>query len=386
MHVAIVSQDPYPYIRVEREVYLLLNNGFKVSFIGRVGGECSVFSGKYEDFQCIEYGFNNLALNLIEPYLTREAVRLKRVLDHVKPDVVLAINPLIGVIVDKTNYPLVVDDLECFYEKVKYYPLFGLKNMSVLKRIKYFLGTIRRKWIYRVRKIEVELARKHPLILVSGNAKKYYVERFNLDPGNIYVIPNYPVEREFNGINDIIVRDKPIFGYIGVDIPYSTPYRDMSIAVDVLCSIVEKYGGEVYMTGVNYSYKCFKGHRYPTLRDIYHLFQMVDYGLLTHTPNPIHRLVTMNKAYHYAVVGSIPVVTWSYQAVIEDFHGQPIVIVNGFDKDGFRRELYRVFTDLVNMDREERFRKRRTIMDYTRRNLVMDKYSGVLVEALNKAS
>lgn len=384
-HVVIISQDPYPDPRVEREIYTLIKYNFKVTFIGRIKKQpCLVLGRKFDDFDCIDMKFDRLTFSLLEPSLSRTIKKVRHMLNNIKSDVVIAINPIAGYIADRIGVPLVIDNHEYFYMEVKYQPLFGTATMHPLRKPIYTLGTLRRKWIYRVKLIEAELALKHPMIFTNHYIKQDFKKRFNVDGSNLFVLKNYPSKLEVEGIGNIIVGDKITFGYIGFDLPTQLSYRDLSATVEVLCDFTKLYDFKVLVAGVNHNYLCFQGVGWLDMHELYKLFTSIDFGLVTWTPHPIHVFFNPNKPYQYAIVGSVPIVTGTLKSVVEDLPKDAIVI-RAEDRDTFKKELKMMLEKLLTLDVEERRNLREKIMEYARRKLIWENQENILLESIKKA-
>lgn len=384
-HIAIVSQDPYPDMRVEREIYTLLKHGFKVTFIGKVmGRQCLVFDRSFSNFNCINIEFNWSAYLLLEPGLSRTVRRIKQVLNDVRPDVVIAINPIAGYIVDKLEVPLVIDNHEYFYMLVLSNPLFGTPSMNVLRRLRYMLGTLRRRWIYRVRFMEAELASKHPMIFTNNKAKRDFAERTGLSENNLFVLKNFPSKPEVEDVGGFTVSDDVVFGYIGVDLPTQLTIRDLSTTVEVLCKFAKTYNFKVLVAGIDYDYSCFHGVGWLKRRELYEMLNLVDFGLITWDPHPLHKFFNPNKPYQYAIVGSIPIVTSTLESVIEDLPREAVIIY-GTDKTTFKNALENAVKDLLTLDKDERRQLRRKVMEYARKTLVWENQEKILLDSIKKA-
>jgi len=79
---------------VERKVYSLLKYGFRVAFISKVmERRCLVFDRSFSDLNCIDVEIDRSVYLLLESGLSRTMKRVKYVLDNVRPDMVIAINP-----------------------------------------------------------------------------------------------------------------------------------------------------------------------------------------------------------------------------------------------------------------------------------------------------
>ena len=385
-HIAIVSQDPYPDPRVEREAFTLIKHGYKVTFIGKINKQpCLILGEKSHNFNCVNVEFHRLAYSLLEPGLSKTVNKVQRVLNSIKPDIVIAVNPIAGYVVDKLGIPLVIDNHEYFYMLIKCYPLFGTKVMSLSKRLIYLLGTLRRRWLYRIKLIEADLASKHPMIFTNSYAKKDFSKRFNINENNLFILKNYPSRTEAREIHEIAVNNKITFGYIGLDLPARSRCRDLSITAEVLCDLSKQYDFRVLVAGINHKQLCFQGIGWLDMHSLYKLFSTIDFGLATWTPHPLHQFFNPNKPYQYAIVGSVPIVTSTLKSIVDDMPRDAIVI-RAYDKDTFRDELRSVFEELLALNADERIRLRERIMQYARRKLVWENQEHVLLDSIKNAS
>ncbi|RLG83518.1 MAG: hypothetical protein DRO40_04305 [Thermoprotei archaeon] len=384
-HVAIVSQDPYPDLRVEREIHTLLKHGFKVTFIGKVKEKpCLVFDRSFSNFNCVDVEFDWSTYLLLEPGLSRTVKRIKHVLNDVRPEVVVAINPIAGYVMDKLEVPLVIDDHEYYYMLVLSNPIFGTPSMHILRRLRYMLGALRRRWIYRVRFIEAELASKHPMIFTNNNAKQDFAEKTGISENNLFVLKNYPSKLEVKDIGGFRVSDEVVFGYIGADLPTQLTIRDLTTTVEVLYKLAKMHSFKVLVAGINYNYSCFQGVGWLKRRELYEMLSLVDFGLATWEPHPLHKFFNPNKTYQYAIVGSVPIVTGTLESVIEDLPREAIII-HGTDKTTFKNALENVVRDLLALDKDERKELRRRVMEHARKVLVWENQEGALLDSIKKA-
>ena len=384
-HIAIVSQDPYPDPRVEKEIYTLIKHGFDVTFIGKVREQpCLVFRRRIDNFRCVNVEFDRFTYSLLEPSLSKTLKRVQRVISDIKPEVVIAINPVAGYIVDKLGIPLLIDNHEYFYMQVKCNPLLGTKAMRLLKRVTYALGTLRRRWIYRVKLIEAKLASRHPMIFTNRYAKQDFMKRFNLNESDLFVLKNYPSRLEVGGMEDIKTSNEVKFGYIGFDLPTQSYHRDLSVAAEVLCSLAKSRNFKVFVAGVDYNYLCFQGVGWLNRYELYNFLSHIDFGLVTWAPHPLHEFFNPNKPYQYAIAGSVPVVTSTLKSVTEDL-SKDAIIVQATDRKMFRDALRKTFEELLELSIEKREDLRERVMDYAKRRLIWENQEHTLLASIKKA-
>ena len=279
---------------------------------------------------------------------------------------------------------MAIDNREYFYHKVKYNPLFGLEGMTLLRRFKYTMGTIRRRWIYRVRIIEAKLAERHPMIFPSLEAKQDFCSRFDINDSEVFVLKNYPSITEIRDIKTIKVRKNVSFIYVGKDLPSRTPYRNLNTTVNVLCSLANKYKVEVLVAGINYDVACFHGIGWLSLNELYEMLTSVDYGLVSWDPHYIHWYFSPVKAYQYAVSGCVPVITDTLKSLVKDMRNLAIV-VRANDKNSFKMELKRTLEELIMLNRDDRISLREKVMHIARMKLIWENQEMELIECIKKA-
>lgn len=186
----ILESDFPPDVRVENEARYLKSKGYTVSIL------CSSFNKKFSEYEEIEgikvyrvyqdkitYKFSALSL-LIPTYFRFWRKAIESFLQTHKIDVIhLHDLPLIKVVNNiskKYNLPYVADFHENRPEIMKYYA-----------HTQTFLGKLlisNKSW-QKYQKQYSKLADK--LILVTPEAKEYYVKEYDVTENRVYVVPNY---------------------------------------------------------------------------------------------------------------------------------------------------------------------------------------------------
>jgi len=383
--IVIVSLERYPDIRIEREIYTLIKYGYEVILLSDIKDyECVVFKRKTSSLRCIKFKPDTLTYNLIEPWFTKTVLKVEKTLKILRPDIVLAINPVAGSIIKNTGYPMVIDNREYYYHKIRYTPL-NIPSGGFCERVKYFVGSIRRKWIYWVKKLEAQLAEEHPMIFPSQEAAMDFAHRFHISLRHVYSLKNYPTLFEIQWTEEIKNKDWILFGYIGQDIVTKTPYRNLSITIETLCNMIKKSRTKVIVAGLDYSYKCFKGIGYLSLDNLYRLLSFVDFGIASWNPHKIHWYFSPNKVYQYAIAGTIPIIVSTLKSVLKDLKDVAMTI-EACTNDSFRRNLKLLLGRILNMKMDEIIDRREKTMYLSRNKFIWDNQEINLLNSIKYAS
>lgn len=389
LRVAVLSFDGLPDPRVEREMDTLLRLGNEVLFIGPLkGGYCRIFGKEVNGLKCIHPHISKRAVaNFIEPLVSKYAKKIKSIIYSYKADIVLAINIPSAYIGSKIDLPLIIDNHEYFYLMVKYYPLFGLPNMSLRRRITYTLGNLRRRWVYQVRKIEAKLAGQYPMIFTNSFALNDFSKRFSISKSKLYVLKNYPSRHEIrdnynqvNNVEDSRLHVIYISAHAELDANGFIPFRDISLTIKTLCEHAYK-NIEALLIGTKENIDCFKGVGWLDTPEILRLLRIGDIGIASWYPHPLHHYVNPNKPYFYAVNGGIPIVSESLSSVIEDMPWNPYIVKTDYFKDNLRN----IINELISMHPDERIDISSKIAINARHNLLWEQQEYVLLEAISKA-
>ena len=388
MRVAIVSFDAIPDTRIEREIWTLTRRGFEVVYLGaRKKGYCSIFGKQSPRLTCIELKGvrRSLAVNIVEPFASRYAAKLRRLLSNLRPDVVLAINPSAGYLASKTGFPVVVDDREYFYIQTRYAsPRAYTRLHGLAKGARFAAGSLWRRLLYRVAKVEAWLAKKHPVILTTHQSVEDFSKRFGVNPARLFVLKNYPSQPE---LGDTIVRTpRPRVVYVGATALHDAlgviPFRDISWSIPPICKIlVAGRGFEALLAGTEENVSCFRGLGWvpaPKLREVAGAGSI---GLMTWRPSPIHRFFSPNKPYTYAASGSIPLLVSSLESVVEDMPWNPYIV----RKEDYENSLVEILEKIAAKEFGELVEEGEKIAERARRELVWERQEEVLLDALRKA-
>lgn len=214
--MALEKEFP-PDGRVENEIQQLINYGHSVDMVCLTKKETHVdnyMGGKLYKFHFTKFMYKISALALDLPvYFNFWCRNIEKVLKTERYDVLHIHDlPLIEVglrIRRKHKLKLVADFHENRPEIMKYYPylkVFPAKHIISLK-----------KWHHYQERVSPVVDR---LVLVTPEAKKYYIDKFGVDPGKIFVVANYANIDAFSKIvidEEIVksVKDKFCITYFG---------------------------------------------------------------------------------------------------------------------------------------------------------------------------
>jgi len=104
------------------------------------------------------------------------------------------------------------------------------------------------------------------------------------------------------------------------------------------------------------------------------------FGLLAIRPTPYSKCCGLNRAYIMAHLGAAPVITGTYESVLEDLKEFSLVV----DKENFEESLTEVLRKAIDFDCDELNDLRRRLYKYSRSKLVWDLQDDVLAEAVRK--
>lgn len=312
---------------------------------------------------------------LIPPYFQWTRRKVKKILDNIKPDLVIACNLVAGYIVDTIGYPMILDYHEVWSLQLEY-----IEPITLPRKITY----MRRKNKYP--RLEEELVKNYPVITISYNAKKYFVDKYGVPDSMIFVVKNYPSMLEVENLEFREVDCKNYrFSYIGKDLVYfdGQTYRDLRLTLKTLDKLWnENKNFTVYLVGV-------KGSNLPFVKalgrvrhiDIYNIVGKAHYGILSYKPYPVQYLVNPNKAYMYAHSGALPITTNSLEEIVNEL--KPYVIP--IDKDNYSESLLDTYKSLLEMECYEINKWRREMITHARSKLLWENQENTILHAIKKA-
>ncbi|MCD6300928.1 MAG: glycosyltransferase [Staphylothermus sp.] len=370
MRVLIVSEDGLPDIRVEKMINTLSKIVNEIYFVGDFRGWSGIGLSVKPKIYSVKWDRKvNL---LLPPYFQWAFRKVKKVLESIRPDIVIACNLVAGYMIDKLGYPMIFDYHEVWSLQLKYISPPTLPRKLTYKR--------------RVRlypKLEELLLSKYPVITISNNARQYFIEKYGISESKIFVVKNYPSILEINNIefNELDCKNI-VFAYMGKDLVFfdGQTYRDLRPTLSVLDKLwIEMKNFKVYLVGSKKSIRQYieafgrKKHIY-----IYNVFTKTHFGILSYKPSPVHYLVNPNKAYMYSHSGSIPVITDTMKEIVSEI-GRYSFIVSSIN---FEESLYSTYKSILESDYEETNKMRRRIFEYARQNLIWEKQEKTIFSAL----
>ncbi len=368
--VLIVSEDGLPDIRVEKMMNTLARIAEEIHFIGEYRGFSGIELIKKPVIHNVTWSRReNL---LIPPYYHFLARRVKKLVEEIKPELIIAVNLIAGSILDKYGYNFILDYHEAWSLLLEY-----IKPPSILRKVTYML----RK--HRYPSLEEKLVTKYPFITFSNNAREYFREKYGIE--KIYVVKNYPSILELKHVSYTELDcSKKYFVYIGRDLVFfdGQTYRDLRPTLSVLEELWrQRRDFKIKLIGYSGSPKPFiEGVGRVKHIEMYEHVIQTHYGILSYKPAKVQRIVNPNKPYIYGLAFSIPIVTSSLNEIVSDLGEYSILV----DIDNYMDSLKKTYHDLLDMDCEEINKRRRTIHDYIVNNLLWEKQENIVLEAVKK--
>ncbi len=370
MRVALISDDGLPDARIEKIINTLGEVADEIHFIGKFNG----FTGIRIQKKPIIHNLNwrketNL---LLPPYYQWMTKKVGKILNEIRPDVIVASNPVSASIVDKFKYPMLFDYHEVWSIQLNYIKPINLKSE--------FAHLIRKK---KYVELEEKLISNYVTLTISNSAKQYFYEKYG--NSKTYVVKNYVSKYESDLVNLIPSNQSTkIFAYIGKDLStYSGHlYRDMRITMAILDRLKkEDKRFKVIVVGSKKSMRTYI-HPIGVVKHIliYKIISSSHFGLLTYYPSSFHRFINPNKFYMYVHSGLLPVITSSMTEIVEEM-SQYVVSISA---ENYTSELYRKLKELIDMSDEELYKLRKQIREYARRNLIWERQNSTIIHALKK--
>lgn len=371
MRIAVVSDYGLPDARVEKEIITLRKYGHEIVFVGPFR---KTILAKNEGFKRFYLEWDRYSRLGFFPYYGRLKRKLSKILSTINPDVVLAINIFAGIMVHELGYHMVLDDHELYSFEIR----FKEDGKRLIDRI------IEKRKVKLYAEWENKISVEHPVVVVSNNMKRYYMEK---GAKKVYVVKNYPALYE---VKTIAYREVPcgnrIFAYIGGDISVkkTIQYRNLKETIKILKLLYERTKSfELIVIGDKElsSSEFIKSLGYLDHTEIYNILARVHYGILSWAPSRYHKICSLNKAYLYSHSGAIPIFTSSLEEMINEYQGLAIQI----EKENFNENLLLVYENLLNMNCNELNERRKSIFNFSRKNLIWEKQENDLLRAIKNA-
>ncbi len=370
MKIAIVSEDGLPDIRVEKLFNTFSKITSKLYFIGEYHGLTGISLTIKPEIYNIPWG--RLVNLYIQPHHWITKRKVEKILDKIKPDLVVSINLVAADIVDSLKIPQIIDYHEVYSEMMKY-----VEPPNTIRKAIHW----RRSKIYP--KLEEKLLTKHPFITITPKAGKYFEEKYGVK--HYITVRNYPSIKEYTPKENITLNCSiKRFYYIGRDILVydGRLYRDMRSTRKILEELYREINNfEVLVAGIDdHNKPPFNGLGRLKHIELYSYQGRVHYGLITYVPKPIHRFFSPNKAYIYAHIGAVPIITETLEDLVNDL-GEHAIIVAG---NNYTEELYSKLGEAVSMDCGEIERRQLKLIDYARRRLVWERQEDEIIKFIEK--
>ncbi len=356
--ILFVSEDNLPDIRIEKMINTLSNMGEEIHFIGDYKGFTGIKLYKKPIIHRVKWDRKtNL---LIPPYYIWVKKKVEKIIEEIKPDLIIAENLIAAYMLDELKQDFIFDYHEVWSLLLRY-----ISPPTLLRRLTY----LRRKKIYP--KLEEKILPKYPLITISDNAAKYFKEEYGV--ARFTVVKNYPSKLEVKDIlfNEIECSTKQ-FIYVGRDFVFfdGQQYRDLRPTVSILDKLWSSYKRfKIKLVGTSKANREYvEALGWIKHIDLYKILAIIHYGILTYKPSPPQYLVNPNKPYMYGHSGVIPLITGSIEEIVNDLGGYSIII----DPENYINSLEEKYREAIETDCETINKMRKRIYSYCREKLVWE--------------
>jgi len=372
--ILVISEDGLPDIRVEKEIYTLIKHGYQVYFIGHYKGLTGVFDDLFKDklrVYSIKWGKLTNLLIPIHRYFVKK--KISKLINEIKPDVILAINPIAFYFVKDSSIPVVFD-----YHEIWSIMLKELEINGFHRKIYHW----RRKKVYEW--LEESLIPDSNIIVVSERRAKFIIEKYN--PRRVFTLRNYPSRLEFENFNfEYLDCSTRVFTYVGRELlKYGgLKIRDLRLTLDVLKTLWSKHRNfKVVVLGASGStYEFIDAKGFVKHKEIYSYTSRSHYGILSFKPSTFNPMHETNKCYIYAVSGAIPIITSDMLDTIDKINGYSIIV----DAQDYNSDLTRKYEELLSMECDEVNKLRYNVFNYARSNLYWEIQEKTLIDAVKTA-
>ncbi|OYT39149.1 MAG: hypothetical protein B6U89_04520 [Desulfurococcales archaeon ex4484_58] len=370
MRIVFVSEDGLPDFRVEKMMNTLSNLFDEIHFIGEFNGFSDFKLEKQPVIHNIKWG---RSVNLfLEPYYSWTKRRVRKILKHINPDLVIAVNLVSASMLDDQGIPVIMDYHEVWSLLLNYIepPTFSRKIVHIFKKIKY-------------PKIEEEMVKKYPTITFSKYVAKYFMEKYGVR--DMIVVKNFPSCKEYGKIAfRELSCDKILFAYIGKKTLRfdGQTYRDIRPTLEALDKLWRNNRNfQVLVAGLRESTLPFiKPLGWLKHVELYDAISRAHVGILSYKPSPIQYLVDPNKAYIYMHSGAVPVITSTHKELLETINNKAFIV----DADNYEESLVKTYNEILEMDCSLLNSFRREVLDYARENLVWEKQDNMIVDFVKR--
>ncbi len=374
MKIAVISYSGLPDARVEKEIHSLIKN-HEVVFIGPFKGTSGIFGDL--DLKKIVIPtppWRGLVKLKIEPYYSLFKRKIKKILEKVRPDLILSINIFSAMIVYDLGYPMVYDDHEFLSEQLKYVVPLTYKQKLILKRL------------MKISKVyEEKISSKYPIIVVSNNMKKLYIQKYKVSVNNISVIKNYPSMNEVRFVSELKLApgEKNVrkLIYIGKDILEPSRkarllFKDLSVFKKIFLEhVIPRYKHKIilYVIGLKDSpYDSIIPLGWVKHMEIYIHLVKTEFGFAAFKPSKFHEVINPNKIYHYAISGCIPIITSSMTEIQDELNSLnlPFITVNS---KSYEESLKEVLYNIIQATPDEIMDKRHKLLQKSKKHFIWEK-------------
>ena len=386
MKIAVISYSGLPDARVEKEIHSLIKN-HEVVFIGPFKGTSGIFGDL--DLKKIVIPtppWRGLVKLKIEPYYSLFKRKIKKILEKVRPDLILSINIFSAMIVYDLGYPMVYDDHEFLSEQLKYVVPLTYKQKLILKRL------------MKISKVyEEKISSKYPIIVVSNNMKKLYIQKYDLSTSDLFVVKNYPSIEEIKFVDklELTLGEKDVrrIIYIGKDILKPSRkarllFKDLSVFRKIFLEyIAAKYKNKIllYVIGLEDSpYDSIIPLGWVKHMEIYIHLVKTEFGFSAFKPSKFHEVINPNKIYHYTISGCIPIITSSMTEIISELKtlNLSFIIINS---ENYEESLKRAFDIIIQTKPDEIMRMRREVSQISKKHFIWENQDNQLLTAMKNA-
>ncbi|HET6590152.1 MAG TPA: hypothetical protein VFG45_08320, partial [Candidatus Nitrosocosmicus sp.] len=307
--------------------------------------------------------------------------QMRRVFREVNPDIIHAHNVFSAKMAKEIGgYPMIYDNHE-YWSKFVIYQYenseYSFKDKNNIEKIKRNIATFgntlrsrkRKMWI----KWELDIVSDVPT-LVPSNSIMLELSNISRD---VYVVPNFPLENEFEAIVEPPYHEKISSVYAGTPAfrGYETPIKNIDGFIDLFKN---NSIGQLNIIGWNSNDTEFvKYHGYLDREQMFTEMSRNSLGFIPWKKHPFHPYCSPNKAYEYAHAGLVVFCTNSIQPIFEELKENVI----GFDN---YETMIPKIKELITAP-EMVYKKQLQTFHFAHENLVWEKHENKIFEAYDKA-
>jgi hypothetical protein len=371
MNIIILNHN-LPDHRVEKAAYLAKKAGHKLFYVGGFKESyqpAEVFGKKlFEEKYKLHFSpKNNLGFQL-----KSNIKKMQEIIDTHDIDLIHANNLYCGILAEKMDIPMVLDDHEFYSPRMKYYKSKGIKGTISLQISKF-----------RYPRWEKRFSKKYPIITTSKKNIEGYKK---INPNvRIFLMPNMPLLEEVIKfpVNETRNKEDLRSIYTGLDdFTKFSPHRDTTGLLDLW-----KDGeiGELIVIGdCNLKdQKNVKSLGFVSQKELFEELSKSHAGILGYQNHPIHYYICHNKVFNYICNGlfliypkSILVANDASEIIKQELGEEYTFSFNDFSE--IKSFLKNNKDAVINLNRK-------ALMELSRKHFILDNYEKNLLTAYKTA-